>query len=254
MTSHRYLELGPDVIEDEHICCAFTDPKSLEGYAAKKRWLADQYRWGYRFRRLDARGKVFIEYVPAEHAWLPIDAPGAMVVNCFWVSGRFKGQGHGRALLEHVVSEATQAGRTGVVAVTGDRKRPFMSDPGFFAKHGFVRVDEAPPFFHLWWRAVRPDAPAPRFLDSARAGRIEGSRGIEAYYANTCPFTEHWAGRVLPAFADEAGIPCRVRRIETREQARALPIPWVIHAVFYEGEFVTLEMDSVKRLLEVAGA
>jgi GNAT superfamily N-acetyltransferase len=251
MAPDRYLELAPDIIEDEHICCAFSDPKSRQGYAAKKRWLADQYGRGYRFRRLDARGKVFIEYVPAEHAWLPLDAPDAMVVNCFWVSGRFKGHGHGRALLEHVVGEAERAGMAGVVAVTGDRKRPFMSDPGFFARHGFVRVDEAPPFFRLWWRAVDPEAPSPRFLDAARAGGIEGSRGIEAYYSATCPFTEHWAGEVLPAFAQEVGVPCRVRRIETREQARALPIPWVIHAVFYEGAFVTLEMDSVKHLRAV---
>lgn len=251
MSPSRYLDIAPDVIDEEHICCAFSDVKSVDGYAAKKRWLVDHYAAGYRFRRLDVRGKAFIEYVPAAHAWLPLEAPDAMVVNCFWVSGRFQGHGHGRALLEHVVGEARSAGMRGVVAVAGDRKRPFMSDPGFFAKHGFERVDEAPPFFHLWWRALEPEADPPRFLDTARAGRIEGGRGIEAFYSNTCPFAEHWAGRVLPAFAEGVGIPCRIRLIESRSQARALPIPWVIHAVFYEGAFVTLEMDSVKHLRAV---
>jgi len=152
MPSPRYLDIAPDVIDEEHICCAFSDVKSVDGYAAKKRWLADQHALGYRFRRLDERGKVFIEYVPATHAWLPLEATDTMVESCFWVSGRFKGHGHGRA---------------------------------------------------------------------------------------------------LPAFAEEAGIPCRVRTIESREQARALPIPWVIQAVFFEGTFVTLEMDSVKHLRAV---
>jgi len=220
----------------------------VDGYAAKKRWLAEQYPSGYRFRRLDERGKVFIEFVPSSESWLPLEAPGAMVVNCFWVSGRFKGQGHGRALLEHCVGETRALGLSGVVAVTGDRKRPFMSDPGFFAKHGFVCVDEAAPFFRLWWRALTAEAVTPRFLDSARAGRIEGSRGIEAFYTHTCPFAPHWAGRVLPAYAEGMGIPCRVHLITRRDEARALPIPWVIHSVFLDGAFVTVEMDSVKVL------
>lgn len=38
---------------------------------------------GYVFRRLDARAKVFIEYVPAEYAWLPVTAPNYLMINCF---------------------------------------------------------------------------------------------------------------------------------------------------------------------------
>ncbi|MFB6364074.1 histidine phosphatase family protein [Paenibacillus elgii] len=35
------------------------------------------------FCALDAKGKVFIEYLPAENAWVPIDAPHYMFINCF---------------------------------------------------------------------------------------------------------------------------------------------------------------------------
>jgi hypothetical protein len=75
-------------IAEEHICCTFSDKKCADGYAAKKRWLSEQYASGYRFERLDARGKVCIESGPAEHAWLPLDVPGYMVADCVWVSGR----------------------------------------------------------------------------------------------------------------------------------------------------------------------
>ena len=34
--------------------------------------------------------KQTIEYIPAEHAWNPIDAPGYMYIDCLWVSGSFK--------------------------------------------------------------------------------------------------------------------------------------------------------------------
>ena len=44
--------------------------------------------------------KFFIEYVPAEYAWLPVTAPNYLMINCFWVSGQYKGQGHGYNLLQ----------------------------------------------------------------------------------------------------------------------------------------------------------
>ena len=33
------------------------------------------------------RGKCFIEYIPAENAWVPIEAAGWLYINCLWVSG-----------------------------------------------------------------------------------------------------------------------------------------------------------------------
>lgn len=51
-------------------------------------------------------GKVFIEYGPAGSGWSPISAPNYLLLNCFWVSGKYKNQGHGKALLQHVEKEA----------------------------------------------------------------------------------------------------------------------------------------------------
>ena len=48
---------------------------------------------GLVFLKGDVRGKCFIEYMPAEYAWAPIDADGYMYINCLWVSGKFKGLG-----------------------------------------------------------------------------------------------------------------------------------------------------------------
>ncbi|MDC8756708.1 YoaP domain-containing protein [Janthinobacterium fluminis] len=246
MTDSRIIEIHPGNIAMEHICCALADAKCADGYAAKKRWLAQQHAGGYRFQRLDARGKVFIEYVPAEQAWLPLDASGYMVVNCFWVSGRFKMQGHGRRLLQRVITDA--AAMHGLVAVTGEKKRPYMSDPAYFEKQGFACVDTAPPYFRLWCKKLKPDAPTPQFKQSAKAGCIPGSKGIVAYYTNTCPFTESWTGTALRDFAERRGIPCAIHRVTSQQEAHALPIPWIINSVFYDGELVTLELDSVKRL------
>lgn len=49
---------------------------------------------GLTFIKSVERGKCFIEYIPAENAWVPIVAPGYMYIDCFWVSGSFKGHGY----------------------------------------------------------------------------------------------------------------------------------------------------------------
>ena len=95
----KYITLDKSNIDNEHICCAFSDKKCQEGYALKKEWLKREFDNGYVFRRLDARAKVFLEYVPAEKAWIPVDAPNYLMLNCFWVSGQYKEKGHGKALL-----------------------------------------------------------------------------------------------------------------------------------------------------------
>ena len=83
-------------IGQEHICCAMSDKKSAEGVEAKKGWLACRMEEGLQFVKLNVRGKVFIEYLPAEYAWVPIEADGYTFINCLWVAGSFKGHGYGR--------------------------------------------------------------------------------------------------------------------------------------------------------------
>ena len=89
----KYITLTKENIEKEHICCAFSDKKCKDSYELKKTWLKNEFENGYVFRRLDERAKVFIEYGPAEKAWVPVNAPNYLMINCFWVSGKYKGSG-----------------------------------------------------------------------------------------------------------------------------------------------------------------
>ena len=45
---------------------------------AKEAWLADRFDEGLVFLKSVERGKCFIEYIPAENAWIPIEADGYM--------------------------------------------------------------------------------------------------------------------------------------------------------------------------------
>jgi len=63
---NKYINLDSKNIDNEHICCAIGDPKHQEGVDKKKEWIKKKLKDGHVFRRLDARGKIFIEYEPLE--------------------------------------------------------------------------------------------------------------------------------------------------------------------------------------------
>lgn len=111
-------------IDREHICCAITEKKGETCTPSKKAWMKERFADGLVFKKLDARGKAFIEYIPAEKAWRPIVAPGYMHVHCFWVSGQFKGQGWANRLLSECVADAKEKGKAGVTRSHPRRKCP----------------------------------------------------------------------------------------------------------------------------------
>ena len=92
----EYIRITKENIDKEHICCAMSGKQSL----AKKEWLKQCFEEGLVFYRSAERGKCFIEYIPAENAWVPIDAAGWLYINCLWVSGSLKGHGYSSELLE----------------------------------------------------------------------------------------------------------------------------------------------------------
>ena len=69
-------------LEAEHICCCISDKKGENCVSSKKSWLRNRMQEGLVFNKLDVRGKVFIEYLPAEFAWAPIKAEGYMYIDC----------------------------------------------------------------------------------------------------------------------------------------------------------------------------
>ena len=59
-----FINLTIDNIDQEHLCCAIADKKHQAGVTAKRQWLKERLAEGHVFRKLDAKGKVFIEYAP----------------------------------------------------------------------------------------------------------------------------------------------------------------------------------------------
>jgi GNAT superfamily N-acetyltransferase len=239
----KIIQLTPENIEHEHICCAFSDKKCKESYELKKDWLKKEFDNGYVFRRVDARAKVFIEYGPAEKAWLPVEAPNYLLINCFWVSGRYKGQGYGKKLLQLAVEDAINQGKEGLITVVGTKKFHFMSDTKWLLKQGFVDCWKLPSGFSLLVKKINPNAPDPKFKDSVITGECAEKNGLVAYYSNRCPFSEFHVTTSLVETAEKRKLPLKIIKLKTMEQAQSAPTPATIFSLFYHGKFVTTDIS-----------
>ena len=241
-----YLRITEENIGREHICCAMSNNQSLR----KKEWLKERFCEGLVFYRSEERGKCFIEYLPAENAWHPLEAPGYLHINCLWVSGSLKGQGHANDLLAECVRDAKEQGKHGLTILSSRKKKGFLADPKFLTYKGFTPADESDTGIQLWYLPLEEDAPAPRLKDCAKHPRVEES-GFVLYYSDQCPYTYYWVPR-LEAAARENGILLTVIRIDSREAAQNAPSPVTNFSLFRDGQFITHEILSEKKLLALA--
>lgn len=239
----EFITLTKENIAQEHICCAFSDKKCKDSYQLKKEWLKKEIDNGYIFRRLDERAKVFIEYVPAEKAWLPVDAPNYLMINCFWVSGQYKGKGYAKALLQTAIDDAISQGKDGLVTVVGTTKFHFMSDTKWLLRQGFETVQKLPYGFSLLVKKINPTATTPSFKQTVLTGECPDKNGIVIYYSNRCPFTEYHVHHSLAETMKNKNIPLKIIKLETQEQAQAAPTPATIFSLFYNGKFITTDIS-----------
>lgn len=243
----QILEITKENIANQHIGCALGgNAEARRCEEAKKTWMLDNFPAGYRFHRLDARGKALIETTPAENAWAPIDAEGWLFIDCLWVSGAHKGKGVATALLDTAIANARAEGRKGLVALSSGKKRGFLSDPGFYRRKGFVQADTAPPDFVLFALPFSDETSLPKIKDIAKNPKIN-KPGIFIHYSHHCPHTAKYIA-LLADTAREAGVPFTAQQLTSCAQAQQAPCPFTTWSFYYNGQFITNEIFSPAKL------
>lgn len=235
-------------IDREHICCAISDKKGETCVSSKKAWMKEQYKEGLVFKKLDARGKVFIEYIPAENAWCPIEADGYMFINCFWVSGQFKGQGYANKLLEECVKDAKAQDKKGLVVLSSAKKMPFLSDPKYLKYKGFKICDKTEPYYELLYLPFQEDASMPKFKACCKNTILE-DKGMVLYYTNQCPHTDKYAP-LIAEIAKSRGHHVTLKKIESKALAQNAPAPFTTYSFFHLGKLVTNEIFSESKFIK----
>ena len=240
----EFVKLTHENMDEEHICCAISNNKDIQ-VMSKKNWLKDRLNEGLVFLKGNVRGKCFIEYIPAEYAWAPIEAEGYMYIDCLWVSGQFKGHGYSNLLLHECIQDSKAKGKKGLVILSSKKKMGFLSDQKYMVYKGFQTVDMAEPYFELMYLPFEEGAPLPRFRDSVRRHE-DMPKGFVLYYTNQCPFTAKYVP-ILEEMAKTRNAVFQSIHIQTREGAQNAPSPFTTFSLFYDGQLVTHEILSEKK-------
>ena len=240
------IQITPENLETEHICCAISNERDCQ-VQAKKAWLAKRLEEGLVFLKGDVRGKCFIEYIPAEHAWAPIEAEGYMYIDCLWVSGQFKGHGYSSLLLDECIRGAKEKGRRGLAVLSSEKKLGYLSDPKYLKYKGFQTTDAAGPHFRLMALPFEGQTELPRFSPRLQQAAAQVPKtGLVLYYTSQCPFTAKYVP-LLEAICRDRNVPIQTFHITTTEQAQNAPCPYTAFSLYWNGGFVTHEIPSEKK-------
>ena len=240
----EYIRITKDDIDKEHVCCAMSGKQAY----AKKEWLKARFDEGLVFYRSAERGKCFIEYIPAENAWVPIDAPGYLYIDCLWIAGALKGHGYSNDLMDACIRDAKAQGKKGLCILSAEgRKREFLADPKYLAHKGFLPADASDCGITLAYLPLTEDAEPPRFKDCTKHPHTDES-GWVVYWTDQCPFTYYWVPRVAEAAAQQ-GITLKTIHITDRETAQNLSAPVTTYALFKDGRFITHAIQSDTKFL-----
>ncbi len=245
----EYIKVTKENLEEEHICCAISNNRDIQ-VSSKKAWLSDRFDEGLVFLKSVERGKCFIEYIPAENAWNPINADGYMYIDCLWVSGSFKGHGYSNDLLSACIEDSKGKGKKGLCILSSARKKPFLADPKYLTHKGFLVCDDADNGIQLWYLPFKSDAERPRFKECAKHPHIDKS-GYVIFFTSQCPFNAKYVP-IVEKTAKEHCIEFEAIHIENKEDAQNAPTPITTYALFYNGEYLTNEQMNESKFLKLA--
>ena len=245
----RYINITPENIATEHLCCIIRTKKPHPGVETKRAWLAERLKDGHVFRKLNAKECAFIEYAPLEKAWTPTVGENYMYIYCLWVTGEAAGHGYGKELMEYCIEDAKAHGKSGVCMLGAKKQKAWLSDRSFAEKFGFSAVDSTNDGYELL--ALSLDGSLPHFTENAKKQSIE-SKNFTVFYDDECPYIPQRVEK-LCEYCAEKKIPLETVHIDSLEKAKSLPCVFNNWAVFYGGKFVTvnqLDGTAVEKIVK----
>lgn len=246
---HNYINITPENLANEHLCCIIRSKKKHPGVEAKRAWLAERLTEGHVFRKLNAKATAFIEYAPLEKAWVPVRGDNFYYIYCLWTYGESRGKGYGKELMEYCISDAKAAGKSGICMLGSEKQKAWLTDQRFAKKYGFRVVDTTETGYELL--ALSFDSTEPEFTQKAKVSRIENEE-LTIYYDMQCPYVQQSIDGIMK-YCDDNQVPVSLIQIDTLEKAKDLPGVFNNWAVFYKGRFETVNLvggNSLERILK----
>jgi len=240
-------DVTPENVSEQTLFCV-RDVRST-AFENKRGWFQEHYEEGLRIKILkDLNNKMisFIEYLPADLAWRPVDAPGYMFIHCLYVySNNDKRRGYATQMLKVCEEDANQLNMRGITVMTS--KGSWVADKRLFEKNGFHESDRLERF-ELMVKKLDPASPDPKLMDWTR-NRTK-YRGWHLLYADQCPWHEK-SVLALNETANEYGINLKVKKITTAREARNGPSGFGVFSLIYDGKLLEDHYISSNRFKNI---
>ncbi|WP_371804394.1 GNAT family N-acetyltransferase [Candidatus Lokiarchaeum ossiferum] len=208
-----------------------TNKKHL-GYQAKFAWLTEQFKNGLIIRLLQVDGKTqgYIEAIPGEFAWRPIEAKGYMFIQCIYTKAKKLRQlGYASKLLKEIEEYAQEKGMKGVVTVTSEGS--WLAGKSIFLKNSFKEI-ESYDRFNLMVHQFHKNS-LPKFKINEEM--LTNYKGLNIIYSAQCPYNVS----VLPDLqktAEDMDISLKLHEIKTPEMAQQVPSLYGTFVLIHNGK------------------
>lgn len=247
----QVIEVNVGNVSETGFFC-FMSKKNAEGYRRKLNWLKGRFNEGLKIKMLKLPERGFIEYIPGEYAWRPVNAEGYIFIHCLWVMGRSKGKGLATILLNECIKDAEKGGKQGVAMTTSEGN--WLVGKKFLIKHGFETVDQAPPSFNLMVKKFG-DYPSPSFTKNWDKNIKKHGNGLTVFRSDQCPYIDDAVAMVADT-AEELGIDYRFVDLKSSRDVQNLsPSAYGVFGILYNGSLLSyyylLKKELVKRISDL---
>jgi GNAT superfamily N-acetyltransferase len=246
MQNVTLVRVGPKNLAECGIGCIRN--RDNPGYGRKVEWLRKRFTEGLRFLLLrdeSTKPLAFLEYVPGEFAWRPVDAQGWMFVHCLWVfAAGQRIRGLGSRLIQASIEEAKRAGSAGVAAMVSSGA--WMAGKEIFLNNGFTQIAERDRF-ELVIRRLRKGA-EPHFRDIEET--ITTHPGLHIVYSDQCPMLCKSADD-LSKMAAEYGLTMQVTVLKNAREAQNAPSYYGAFSLLWNGRLLSDHYVSAGRFRNI---
>ncbi len=247
MKSMTITNVTPQNVREETLFCV--KDISSPAFKCKEEWFCEQYQQGLRIAILkDNDGAMigYIEYIPAEHAWRPIEAENYMFIHCMYIyAKKNRHLGYGSELIRQAEEEARHLKMQGVCVMSSSGS--WMADKRIFLKNGYSQADKKDRFELLYKNWTENDQ-VPEFLDWS--SEQDKYQGWHLLYADQCPWHEKSVAALLTTAMDY-GIELQVTKLTSAEQARNAPSGFGVFSLLHDGRLLEDHYLSATRFKNI---
>lgn len=239
----KIVNVSPENTEEHSFFCI----KNIKepGFKAKNKWFNKRYSEGLRIKVVysnDEKLVGFIEYVPAEFAWRPVDADNWLFIHCIMVyPNKYRSSGAATNLINEAISEAKEKGLNGVCTMSSQGS--WIATKQLFLKAGFEKADKKGRFELMSYR-LKPDAINPKFIDWEN--ELKKYNGWHLRYADQCPWHEKGVQALIKSAA-ERKIKLNIKKIKSSSEAKKMPSGFGVFALIKDGKLLEDHYISKRR-------